>query len=1128
MQENEKTHVVPNDKKGKLLKRTLFVLTFICTLCGMVHAQEQKTIRLKVNNESLTSVLKKISTQSGAKINFNTDDTSRYMVTANVENKTVAEVLGIVLTGKPFTYTSAGGIITISKVEQKQETVQASGGRLVKGRVVDDTNQPLTGVSIRLKVPTNPGAVTDIDGRFSLRIPTASTTLVFSFIGMKSTEVIVKPGNEAIQLKDVIMEEDNASLDEVVVVGVFNKPRESYTGAATNFSRKQLEAAGNRNMITSLRNLDPSFNIADNISIGSDPNSLPSITIRGASSLPTDVKDMQVSTENQTVANQPLFLLDGFEITLARFMDLDENQIESITLLKDANATALYGSKGSNGVVVITSKRIEAGKLRLTYKGTLSIEAPDLTSYNLMSASEKLQYEKAAGLYYTSNANDNADLQDLYNLRKIDVERGVNTYWLKHPVHTGVGSRHSISLEGGDQSLRYGAGLSYNNTVGAMKDSERNVMNGNMFLQYRYKTLNFQNNLQITDSESLNSPYGSFSDYCKLNSYFAPYDGEGNTQKILENYYYESLRKSNKVYSPLYDALLPSKNSSSYTSITNNFAMEWYLMKELFFRGQFSFTKTFSRSDKYVSADATMFEDFTGDNFSRKGRYTYGSGESSAYEGRFTLNYTKDFGKKHQVFAGLGLTIEEAKSEMYTVVGEGISVNNMDFLGMANRYLKDGRPTGTESFSRGVGALFNVRYTYDRRYFVDLNGKYDGSSQFGSNNHFAPFWSTGVGWNLHNEKFMLGSRVVNIARLRGSYGVTGSQNFASYLSIRSYQDFGGKNTQNWYGTYLMAYGNPDLQWQKTAQLNVGADLEMFERRIQASVDVYSKLTDNLLADINLPLSSGFVNYKANVGKVLNKGIEANLTAQIIRDVRNDFRWTVGVKAIHNSNKIKEISNSLQALNEDLGNQKTYNASFLYKEGESLNTIYAVRSKGIDPSSGREIFVKLDGTETFTWSAKDKVACGVAEPKVLGNINTSVRWKGVTANLIFGYRLGGYAYNTTLANKVENINPYDNADRRVLYDRWKKPGDVAMFKSVLDKTTTYATSRFVFKDNTIYCSALNLGYEFPSEWSRKHLSISYLALNGCIEDLFWESTIKRERGTDYPFSRKFSMALTARF
>lgn len=770
----------------------------------------QQAITLQVNNTSLAVVLKQISQASGYKINFNTEDLQGLTATLNTGGKkmTVADILNRLSADLPIRYRMEKDFITVSRKDRPQPE-QAREKRRVSGYVFDESNEPLPGVSVRVEGEEG-GNITSVDGKYLIAVPSEGATLIVSYIGMETQRVHIAAGTTDVT-RNIVLKNDAEKLSEVVVTGIFNSTRESYTGAASTFTHKQLSESGNRSLISTLRNLDPSFNIADNLAIGSDPNSLPSITIRGASALPTDVQDMQVSADNQRTANQPLFILDGFEISLTRFMDLDESQVESITLLKDANATALYGSKGSNGVVVITSKPIEPGKLRFSYKGTLSVEAPDLTSYNLMNAREKLEYERLAGLYEADDVQTDQDLKSLYNQRRMDVERGVNTYWMKYPIRTGVGSRHNVSIEGGDEHLRYGAAITYNNVEGAMKGSDRNTLSGNMFLQYRYKNFTFQNNLQITNTTSNNSPYGSFSEYCALNSYYTPYDEEGNLKKTLEDFYYPMTGDRNTVYNPLYNAYLPRKDSSEYTEITNNFSVEWYILPELFLRGQFSYTKQTSRSDLYYPASDTMFDTYTGEDYKRKGQYTYGTGDSQSYEGRFTLNYSKTFRDVHQLFAGLGITVNESSAENYSIVGEGISVDNMDFLGMANQYEQDGRPYGTESISRGFGALFNLNYTYDRRYFVDLNGKYDGSSQFGANNHFAPFWSTGVGWNIQNEKFMENLRWINIARLRMSYGITGSQNFASYLSIRSYQDFGGISTQNWYGVYLMAYGNPDLQ-----------------------------------------------------------------------------------------------------------------------------------------------------------------------------------------------------------------------------------------------------------------------------------------------------------------------------
>jgi TonB-linked SusC/RagA family outer membrane protein len=992
-----------------------------------------------------------------------------------------------------------------------------------EGRVVNDEGKPLAGVTIMLK-GTTVGGVSSDNGSFSISLPEGveKPVYVFSHIGMEKKEVAYNG-----KFVEVVLTGEEV-LSEIVVTGIFNKSRESYTGAATTITSKELEIAGNRSILSSIRNIDPSFNIADNITIGSDPNSLPTITMRGASNLPVKFTDLQADASSLRIANQPLVIMNGFEISLERLLDMDDNQVESITLLKDASATAIYGTRASNGVLVVKTRTPKSGKLQFTYKGNLNIEAPDLNSYNLMNALEKLEYEKAAGLYKNSNAIQAQELEDLYNLRKLDAERGVNTYWLKYPVRTGVGSRHSINVEGGEETFKYGVGLSYNNIAGTMKGSKRDAFNGNMLFLYKVSNLSFQNDLQIAYTNAQNSPYGSFSTYGKVNSYWTPYDSEGNIIKVLEDYRYSSLGRTNKIYNPLYDALLPSKNTNNYVQIIDNFSAEWRILPELFFRGRAGISSTRSRSDVYTSADNTMFDSYQGADVERKGRYVYGTGNSFRYEGQFTLNYSKLFNKVHQVFVGGGWTINESKSENYTITGEGITLLSMDFLGMTSKYEKDGRPSGTESILRSSAFVLNGNYTYNRRYFVDISGAYEGSSQFGTNNRYAPFWSTGLGWNLNNEKFLQNSKIVNTARLRVSYGITGSQAFRPYQALITYQGFGGKNYQNWFGSYIMALGNEDLGWQQTNQYNLGTEWELFNNRIRLNVDVYKKITDNLLTNVDIPTAGGFSNYIANIGEVENKGIELSFNAFILQNRENRLSWSIGGTVIHNKNIIKKISNSLQTLNNELLGQSSVNPSFLFKEGESLSTIYAVRSKGIDPSSGKEIFIKADGSETFVWDAKDKVACGVTDPKVWGSINTTFRYKGLFFSAYFTYRAGGQIYNSTLASKVENVYPYDNLDKRALYERWKQSGDISKYKGVNDFSTTNSTTRFVMDENSFRFQTVSLGYDFPAEWTKKHLSIQYLSVRGYMEDIVYLSTIKRERGLDYPFSRKFSLSLTFRF
>lgn len=1113
----------------RTMKITLvFVFLAFSQLSAAVWAQR---VNIELKNASLREIFEQIKQQTGVSFMYSNDDVKHLgRRDFQMKDAEVATIVESCLEGTGLTFEFTDRVVIIRKAGALP---QAPKKITLRGVVRDKQGESLPGVAVLIK-GTTLGVSTDIQGKFELNMPDVDNlTLVFTFVGMKSLEVRYTGQKEM----DVVMERQVTEMDEVVVTGIFTKAKESYTGAVTTITSADLKRVGNRNILTSIRNIDPSFNIVDNPTMGSDPNSLPDITVRGNSSMTSNVKDLQSDSRSTQSANMPLFIMDGFEISLERMMDLDDNQVESITLLKDASATAMYGTRGANGVVVITTKQPEPGKLRLTYKGGMDIEAPDLTTYDLLNAQEKLQYEKAADLYkayaYSGNPSggrEAKELEDLYNSRLMAAERGVDTYWLKYPVRTGVGHNHSLRIEGGREELRYAVGLSYKNIAGAMKGSERNTLNGNMFLSYKLKNLTFQNDLQIATKKSVNSPYGVFSDYAKINAYWKPYDDEGNLLKVLDNRSYNSLltNQNNLVYNPLYNAYLPGIDEEKYTQIQNNFAIEWNILPGLLLRGRLGITSQTDRSDKYKPASHTDFLDYTGDDYERRGSYTLGVGELFKYEADFTLNYNKTLNEVHQLYAGMGYNFAQEKSEDYEVTGEGIPDDNSDFLGLAALYEKGGKPYGTEGISRRMGGILNVNYTYDRRYFIDLSGKVEGSSKFGSDNRFAPFWSAGIGWNLHQEHFLKESTLLNIVRLRLSYGTSGTQNFDPYQAMRTFKYFGVENYNGLNGAYLLGLGNPELGWQKTRQLNVGLELEMFRNRVKMNVDFYHKLTDDMLADITLPLAGGFGSYKANVGKVLNQGVEVSLNVYLIRNTDRNIFWSVGGTLAYNKNEIQEISNSLEFLNDELLENDGINPSFLFKEGQSMNTLFAVRSLGIDPSNGKEIFVKADGTQTYEWDAKDKVACGINEPKIWGNLNTMFRYEGWILNAIFSYRCGGQMYNSTLANKVENISPIDNADRRVLYDRWKKPGDHVQFKGVTDLTKTNATTRFIADENTFECRSVSFGYEWMSDWLQKNFSISYLTLTAYGEDLFRISSVKQERGINYPYSRKFSLALTVRF
>ena len=371
-----------------------------CLLTVPSSAQNNQSprVNLDVKNASLIEIIEELRVQTRYNFLFNSDELRSFSgISVRLNSVSLKQALDSLLIGRKtgLTYTLEDKTVVIRKeIIKKQQKALT-----LKGVVVDKQKEPLPGVTIKVE-GTSLGTATDIDGAFALNLPLQSGMLEVSFVGFKSSRI---PFSEEKNTFDIVLEEEVENLDEVVVTGVFTKAKESYTGAVTTITAQELKRVGNRNILSSIQNIDPSFNIVDNPTMGSDPNRLPDITMRGNSSMTSNVKDLQSESQNTQSANMPLFIMDGFEITLERMIDLDDNQVESITLLKDASATAMYGTRGANGVVVITTKQPEAGKLQLTYKGALAIEAPDLTSYNLLNAKEKLEYEKAAGLYtYTT------------------------------------------------------------------------------------------------------------------------------------------------------------------------------------------------------------------------------------------------------------------------------------------------------------------------------------------------------------------------------------------------------------------------------------------------------------------------------------------------------------------------------------------------------------------------------------------------------------------------------------------------------------------------------------------------------------------------------------------------------
>lgn len=1109
------------------------------SLWGNLYGQDNNTYRnnpvtLKVNNKPLKSVLDTLSKVASVHFFYNhsqLDGAKR--VSVNAENTPLETIVLKLVEGMNIDVSfEAKRTIVLKPVALKAADVPSLK---VKGKVIDvATGEPLPGASVVLSTNRTVGVVTDIDGNFSIEVPQGMPSLVISFVGYQdeTLELSKQDLTKEITIKMITSTEE---LEDVVVTGMAPRKAEGFTGRYVSVKGEELKRLNPTNVLSALQMFDPGFRIVENNKMGSDPNTMPEFQLRGdvqiGASSSSSMKMMLGDYSNRP--NMPLFILDGFEATLQSIVDLDVNRIESVTILKDASAKAIYGSRAANGVIVFETRKPLSGALNISYSSNYSLDAPDLTVYNLMDAAEKLDYERRAGLFPEENEN----FINYYYDKLGDIQEGVDTYWLSEPVQVGFSTQQNIQVDGGDDAFRYNLGLNYDMTSGVMKGSDRKNLGVSTTLTYRRKKWNVMNSLNITSNLGNNSPYGSYSNYAAMNPYYKKRNDDGTMDYKIEQKWNGS--QYIDIPNPLYDVQWAYINKQKTFSVSDNFSMECAILENLRVQARASFTKTQGETDEYKSLNRYEFSNTAKIN---RGSYNKGWANSFQWTAEASVNYNllKD---KHSLFLSAHYTMTESTSNSITLLARGFPNDNMNDIHFAYQISKEEGEVniGEEAVSRSLGVTGVLSYLYDDRYAVDFTVRGDLSSQFGTDTGMAPFWSAGFRWNAHREKFIENLGFISNLVLTANIGITGQQNYSAYQSKETYSfnDFLFENvSSDVLGAQMMAIGNPALGWSTTRERSMAVDVGFLQNRITASFTYYNNYTDEMLEDYNVAPSTGFTTMKLNIGAIQNTGYEWNLNFLPINNYANSLQWSINLNGSFNDNVVKELSNEIDALNE--ANRYSADGSGrvgmgeplpLYEEGRSTDQLWVVRSLGIDPMSGKEVFLKRDGTRTFTWDAVDKVPVGREAPKMQGNFGTSLIWKNFTVSLNCLYSFGAWKYNQTLVNKIENANITQNVDRRAAGNRWEKPGDIAKFKRIsATDPATQQSSRFVEKENYFQFSSVSLGYRLDAEkhdWMRK-MKIASINLNSTFNDLGRISTIKMERGTDYPFARTFNLSLSVLF
>lgn len=903
-------------QKIKFLQRISCVL-FLNLLCFgplslPISAQELSgaKVTLSMRDASVEDFANEVAKQTGLSIKFTDKDVKAFKgITLDVRDQSVSSLLLNLSNQFPLSYNIEGNTITFAK----KDVTQRKGS--IRGQVTDVNGDPLVGAIIRVD-GINGGFVTDINGEYEVKTDKKEVHLTVAYIGYKSVNKNVKNGATA----NITLHEDSKEMQEVVVTGYQTKNKNSFTGAQVAVTRDQLMNVGTKNVLKSIASFVPGMVISDDNLKGADPNSVAEINIRG-----------RATFDGQ--ANTPVFVVDGAQVTAEYVYDMDMNDIETVTVLKDASASALYGAKASAGVIVITTKTLKGGKLKLNYSGTVRLSTPDLHDYNLLNASEKLEYERLAGLFTDTSPSRQYTLDQDYARIFNNIQSGVETDWLSKPLRNAFSQSHSLSVDGGDERAKYNLGVRYGKDAGVMKGSDRSRLSTNFRLSYNVSGKFFVSNSSTISSVTNNeSPYGDFSDWAKMNPYENPYDSDG---KLRVSLYHD-------LANPLYDASLGSYTNTNAFDFLNTTSIQLWFGEKVRLDGDFTINRNKQNRRSFTSPLA--YSEIRSKSADQRGSLSDNTVNTTTLQGKLMLSYNNYFFKKLFLTAMGGSSVESTSSDAATYRSIGYYSDKLGHPAFATSY-DSSRPSGSDTQTRGVGVFVNANTIWDNKYFLDLIYRYEGSSRFGKNQRFAPFWSVGGGWNIHNEKFMKGTPV-QLLKLRASVGYLGNINFNPYQALTTYSYnssyFYGKGT----GATPITIGNPDLKWERTLSTNIGLDFTAFRGRVDLSADYYIKNTDNLLLDITKAPSVGVTTSRENIGEVQNKGFELRLRTIPIQN--KDWQWSLGLTYALNKNKIKKISNSLREQNEKNQSDNGVAPLPIYEEGQSLTALKVVPSAGIDP------------------------------------------------------------------------------------------------------------------------------------------------------------------------------------
>jgi TonB-linked SusC/RagA family outer membrane protein len=994
---------------------------------------------------------------------------------------------------------STGGLnkTTASETESSAASAQARADVTISGKVTDEAGEPLPGVSVMVK-GTQQGTATSVSGEFRLTLSALPVSLVFSFVGYLSKEIeVASQSNLSVKLSA-----DTKALEEVVVVGYGTVKKSDLTGAVSKIGEGNIKATPIVSLDRAMQGRAAGVQVVTN---SARPGGSSTIRIRGSGSV--------------NASNDPLYVVDGFPTD--NLNSINPNDIESIEILKDASATAIYGSRGSNGVVMVTTKHGKAGKTVVSYEGYYGVQSvrrkiPLLNGQQFAEFVNDAQINNGGTPYFDGSTPD----------RPLPSAIGEGTDWQDAIIRNAPIQNHQLGISGGSEKSRYAISFGYYDQGGIIKNSnfKRYTLRSNIDsdVSSRIKVgLTFQgayteNNDAQTEPTGNLAYTGVISAALNYSPTFKQYNNDGT--------YYKNQGQLNGLGADNPLALLNEfTNKTSAIRLLANSFVDIKIMEGLNLRSSIGADVLASRFNYYVTRNALV------------GASTLGSAAVTTRQrlnwlNENTLNYTKAFNPKNSFSALIGYTIQEIKTE--DAVARANTFSD-DFAEYNN--LEAGStliaPSSSASEWALISYLARVNYGYDDRFLLTLTGRRDGSSRFGPNRKQGFFPSGALAWKLHNEKWFNNITAVTEAKLRTSYGLSGNQEIGNYrylanISAAPYVIGGVLNT----GSATASIGNPDLRWERNAQFDIGLDLGLFRNRISISADYYYKKTSDLLFDVSVPTSSGFSTTLKNIGSVQNKGLE--LALNTINVDKGGLRWSSEFNITFNRNKILTLDGRQEfRTGSDATISNTSQNPILLRVGSELGNYYGLVMDGIFQNQG-EIdnsaqktakpgdirYVDRDGNGAI--NDNDRDILGSANPDFFGGINNTVSYKGFEFNIFVQGSYGNEILNYGSFDQL-NFTGGNNQSARVL-DRWTPTNP----SNTIPRANAAGGSRLlsslhVEDGSYLRFKNISLGYNLPQQW-RSKLHSSQAKIYVAAQNLF---TLTKYTGYDPEVNRYGSSSLS---